>query len=393
MAAWHRGGGTAAIENANIPENTLTEGPVWEERRTANSQQGQPEQKLCGTCGKPLTYISVYNAWYCYTCQKYGILPPEYQQPAQTAAQPRGTGDGASAQAAQPAAVGRCVTCGAPLSATGECNHCIARELLAAIEKESADAAAKGVELRRTEGLVRQARASFDEGNFGDARSQAEKARALIRELEVQFNQAREQLAEAERVVADFRNREVDVGQSESLIQLAHSFLKTGNYEKAIAYSKKAVKTANEAQTRTVAERALEEKAPLPPAVARPVDEGAAPAPAKAAPEQVPRTPVRIVPQPDTVSSPAATPTAAPAVSPPPGAKDPEYLAAEKEIREVEAELEALEKSGESVTHARNLLKLSLSFLRGGSYEKATRYARKVKNVIEERKLEGKKAG
>ena len=355
------------------------------------------EQKLCDTCGKPLTYISVYNAWYCYSCQKYGILPPEYQQPAGAGVQTTGAGAGAPQSAAAPPAVGKCASCGAPLSQAGECNHCLARAALAAIDALVAEATGRGVELRRAEGLVRQARASFDEGNFGDARTRAEGARAMIREIEQQFDQAREQLAEAERVVAEFRSRQVDVGQSESLIQLAHSFLKTGNYEKAIAYSKKAVKTANEAQTRTVAERALEEKAPLPPAVARPVDEGPAPAAAKpAAPgEAVARAPVRIVPQPgEAGAAQAPSPAArAPETAPPATGKDPEYLAAEKEIKEVEAELEALERKGESVAHARNLLKLAMSFLRGGSYEKATRYARKVKNVLEERELEAKKAG
>jgi len=70
------------------------------------------------------------------------------------------------------------------------------------------------------------------------------------------------------------------------------------------------------------------------------------------------------------------------------GARDPEYLAAEKEITGVGAELEIREKRGENVAHARNLLKLALSFLRGGSFEKATRYARKVQNVLQEKKEE-----
>ncbi len=312
---------------------------------------------------------------------------------------------------------GKCSACGAPLSTAGECSHCLSRQALAASEALMAEVSAKGVELRKAEQILRQARASFDDGNFGDARSQAESAAALIRELEAQFHQAREQLSEAERVVESFRKRLVDTGQSESLIQLAHSFLKTGNYEKAIAYSKKAIKTANEAQTRSASAKALEEKPPLPPAVARPVEEGAAPpqpappaaaatgaslcpacgeaveqgwrrCPSCAGPlarpepgkEEAPRALISIVPTPPAPEAPARPPEPGPA-------KDPDYEAAEKEILAVEAELEALEKRGESVVHARNLLKLSRSFLRGGSYEKATRYARKVMNVLEERKV------
>ncbi|MGQ9582747.1 MAG: hypothetical protein ACUVV6_04440, partial [Thermoplasmatota archaeon] len=184
---------------------------------------------------------------------------------------PRAAGPAAGAAEQAAPSPGKCGACGAPLSPAGECNHCLSRQALAAGEALMAEVSAKGVELRKAEQILRQARASFDDGNFGDARLQAERAAAAIKELEAQFHQAREQLSEAERVVADFRKRLVDTGQSESLIQLAHSFLKTGNYEKAIAYSKKAIKTANEAQTRSVAEKALEERPPLQHAVARPV--------------------------------------------------------------------------------------------------------------------------
>jgi hypothetical protein len=71
---------------------------------------------------------------------------------------------------------------------------------------------------------------------------------------------------------------------------------------------------------------------------------------------------------------------------PAPASAEGDAAAAESEIKQVEAELERLDKAGQNVAHARNLLKLAISFLRGGSYEKATRYARKVKNVLEEKK-------
>jgi hypothetical protein len=69
-----------------------------------------------------------------------------------------------------------------------------------------------------------------------------------------------------------------------------------------------------------------------------------------------------------------------------PAAAEGDAASAEAEIKAVEADLERLEKSGQNVAHARNLLKLAVSFLRGGSYEKATRYARKVKSTLEEKK-------
>jgi|GEM_PF-1819203 len=280
------------------------------------------------------------------------------------------------------------------------------------------EATNSGVDVRKVEALVRQAKNSLDEGNFGESKLTAEKALALLGETSVNFTRAKDQIAEAQTVVDELRKRSVDVGQSDSLIQLAQSFLKTGNYEKAVAYAKKAIKTANEAQTRQATEKALGDKPPLPPAVAKPVDSGpvsdqkAAAAskpvilavPKDAAAPGVPgvcpscgeavepswkrcpscAAPLGAAPSP---AGPAAAAGRAPAESPSPTqTSEAEAAAAESEIREVEKTLERMEKDGLNVAHARNLLKLAVSFLRGGSYEKATRYARKVKNVLEEKK-------
>lgn len=273
------------------------------------------------------------------------------------------------------------------------------------------EATGLGVDVRKVDLLVRQARNSLDEGNFGESRQTAEKALALLDETSGNFTKAKDQISEAQKVVDDHRGRSVDVGQSDSLIQLAQSFLKTGNYEKAVAYAKKAIKTANEAQTRQATEKALVEKPPLPPAVARPVDAGSG-ADAKAAKPVIlaaeklsgrtvcpacgesvepgwKRCPSCTAELPETPSGAGAVPPGArqPAgAEPAPAAGEGDAAAAESEIKAVEAELERLEKAGQNVSHARNLLKLAVSFLRGGSYEKATRYARKVRTTLEEKK-------
>jgi len=252
-----------------------------------------------------------------------------------------------------------------------------------------ASASSSGVEVRKVEQLVRDARNGLDEGNFGDARASADKAITLLHELEAQFAKAKEQIAEADAVVGDFRSRSVDVGQADSLIQLSQSFLKTGNYEKAVAYAKKAIKTANEAQTRQATEKAMGDRPPIPPAVAVAVDPASTTAAQPAV--QAATAAGQTLSKPTVVAPRSAGPSAkAPAITGGAGdqAQDPEYLAAEKEIGDVGAELEKLEKRGENVAHARNLLKLAMSFLRGGSFEKATRYARKVKNVLDEKKEE-----
>jgi tetratricopeptide (TPR) repeat protein len=274
------------------------------------------------------------------------------------------------------------------MPASGECNHCKAKETISVAEGRLASAASSGVEVRKAEQLLRDARNNLDEGNFGDARANADKSIEVLSELEAQFTKAREQIAEAESVVADFRSRSVDVGQADSLIQLSQSFLKTGNYEKAVAYAKKAIKTANEAQTRQATEKAMGDRPPIPPAVAVPVEPTMVAGQSPAAGTSQAAGPALAKP---TV---LVTRTAEPAVRTPavateiPASQDPEYLAAEKEIKDVGAELDKLEKRGQNVAHARNLLKLAMSFLRGGSFEKATRYARKVKNVLEEKKEE-----
>jgi tetratricopeptide (TPR) repeat protein len=275
------------------------------------------------------------------------------------------------------------------MPAQGDCSHCKAKEAISAAEAKIAAAASSGVEVRKADQLLRDARNGLEEGNFTDARANAEKTVALVLELEAQFAQAKEHIAEAESVVADHRSRSVDVGQADSLIQLSQSFLKTGNYEKAVAYAKKAIKTANEAQTRLTTEKAMGDRPPIPPAVALPVEPAAAPDAAGGAREAPPAA--QPSSRPTVVAPKAAEPaTRAPAtgLATDASSQDPEYLAAEKEIRDVGAELDKLEKRGQNVAHARNLLKLAQSFLRGGSFEKATRYARKVKNVLEEKKEE-----
>jgi len=425
------------------PLNTGGEG-------TVNSGTKQEEQYLCDTCGKPLTYIAAYNAWYCYPCQKYAPprpgqqykYPEGYQagsgqypvtgadekQPAGYSRQAFGTGyesygSGAAAKAEGKPTPGKCPKCGAPIPASGECANCRSKELLSEADRKMEEATASGVDVRKVDLLVRQARNSLDEGNFGESKLTADKALQLLEETVGHFTKAKEQIVEAQHVVDEHRGHSVDVGQSDSLIQLAQSFLKTGNYEKAVAYAKKAIKTANEAQTRQVTEKALVEKPPLPPAVAKPVDPGpvtdaraaisrpvilgsAGASPAPGGPAVCPACGEAVEPAwkrcPSCTStltgatesavappSRAAERPAAPrAVGPEPtaGAAEGDAAAAELEIRDVEAELEKLEKAGQNVAHARNLLKLAISFLRGGSYEKATRYARKVKNVLEEKK-------
>jgi tetratricopeptide (TPR) repeat protein len=298
-------------------------------------------------------------------------------------------------------APGKCARCGAPVPASGECANCRSKELLAEADKRMEEATARGVEVRKVDILVRQARSSLDEGNFGESRLTADKALALLDETTGNFTKASDQIAEAQKVVEELRGRSVDVGQSDSLIQLAQSFLKTGNYEKAVAYAKKAIKTANEAQTRQATEKALEEKPPLPPAVARPVEPGSgadtkaskpvilAPAREIAAPSACPACGEPVEPGwkrcPKCTAELSASPAPARAEAAP-AAAEGDAASAEAEIKAVEADLERLEKSGQNVAHARNLLKLAVSFLRGGSYEKATRYARKVKSTLEEKK-------
>ena len=356
------------------------------------------------------------------------------------------SGAGPARGESRPAA-GKCPKCGAPIPASGECANCRAKELLVTADQKMSAASQMGVDVRKVDIIVHQARNSLDEGNFGDARAAADKALALLEETQSHFVKAREQIVEAGKLVEEHRAGEVDVGQAESLIQLAQSFLKTGNSEKAVAYAKKAIKTANEAQTRQVTEKALEGKPPLPPAVAKPVESGTVvDARGPAAPEKPLSRPMILAPaaegskapkgptacpscgepvEPGWKRCPSCTaplePTASgaepakartaatsdagaaaprPEASPAQAARSPatpeaapkaqtteaEHAAAEKEIRDVESELERMEKSGQNVAHARNLLKLAISFLRGGSYEKATRYARKVKNVLDEKK-------
>lgn len=47
-------------------------GERWQEAGSRASPQTQPvEKRFCPSCGKPMTYIPEYRAYYCYGCRKY----------------------------------------------------------------------------------------------------------------------------------------------------------------------------------------------------------------------------------------------------------------------------------------------------------------------------------
>jgi hypothetical protein len=68
---------------------------------------------------------------------------------------------------------------------------------------------------------------------------------------------------------------------------------------------------------------------------------------------------------------------------PPPSTGSPKEKAI-GEIGEIETRIKALEAKGENTTHAKNLLRLAQSFVKGGSYDKAQRYIRKARQAVGE---------
>jgi len=107
------------------------------------------------------------------------------------------------------------------------------------------------------------------------------------------------------------------------------------------------------------------------------------PAPPKPEVEPAPPPPKPAPPKPEKPTGDEPKPLPPPPPPMPPAGDSPKAKA-KTEITELETRIKALEGKGANATHAKNLLRLAQSFVKGGAFDKAQRYIRKARQAVDE---------
>lgn len=125
---------------------------------------------------------------------------------------------------------------------------------------------------------------------------------------------------------------------------------------------------------------------PTPPPPPKPVPTGQPPKPVPPPPKPVTGPPTVPPPKPG-----GAKPALPPPPPPPMGGPGKDQI--EAELGGLEAEVKALDAKGVNTAHAKNLIRLAQSFLKGGAPDKAQRYVRKARQAVDELKQDAAAAG
>jgi len=126
---------------------------------------------------------------------------------------------------------------------------------------------------------------------------------------------------------------------------------------------------------------------PKPVEVPKPAPPPPKPTPTVLPPKPTPPKPAVVPPPKPTEGKPALPPP------PPPPMGGPGKEQIEGELSGIEAEVKALDAKGINTAHAKNLIRLAQSFLKGGAPDKAQRYVRKARQAVDELKQDAVAAG
>ena len=349
-----------------------------------------PNSPICAYCGLPMTYIPQHRAWYCYPCCQYGTSGG----PAESVSQ---------AGERSPDIAPACGKCGTRTTINGRCPRCDAEEVISLAERLMEDVFAQGVNIAKAGPVLRTAKEQFRAGVYPEAKASAEAAMKNVEQSEDEYARATDQIADADDVTAQARREGKEVGQAESFLNVARSFLKSGNYMKSADYAKRARGAAKEA------ERGRQDVAtPQPSGMVREAVEPGLSCPNCGGEVQAgwKRCPVCTTPlsHPQPAPSSASgktgtlTPSAAPESKvqqgPPPqeggieAAKPPdqesELNREEDHIKVIREKLAAMQDKGMDMTQALMTLEVSRSFLQTKNLKKASQYARKAENLAKD---------
>jgi len=337
-----------------------------------------------------MTYIPQHHAWYCYPCCQYGTSGA----PAEPVPQ---------AGERSPGIPPDCGKCGTRTLIDGRCPRCDAEEVISLAERLMEDVFAQGVNIAKAGSALRTAKEQFRTGAYPEAKASAEAAMKNVEQSEDEYARAADQIADADDVTAQAGREGKEVGQAESFLNVARSFLKSGNYMKSADYAKRARGAAKEAgqgrqDVATTQPSGMVQEA-VEPGLSCPKCGGEVQAGWKRCPvctatlSQAQPAPPSALGKTDT-SAPSAAPESKVQQGPPPqegnieAALPPdqgsELNREEDHIKAIREKLAAMQVKGVDVTQALMTLEVSRSFLQTKNLKKASQYARKAENLAKD---------
>ncbi len=191
----------------------------------------------CVDCRQPLTYIQQYNAWYCYMCKKY--QDPNARPAAATYAQGSlGTYDGYS----DPAVVAT-------------------KQLIDSAEESINAASSVGVKVGAADEQLALAREQLSHGDSPGAQATAMAAKRSADTQVGLFHQVNDMIPRMEDTMDYLAQFQVHLEPVENQLQLARTFKRNGQYEKALEFLQrgKGMLDAEEAKVGGAARRAESE--------------------------------------------------------------------------------------------------------------------------------------
>jgi len=141
----------------------------------------------------------------------------------------------------------KCPRCSALVDKDGLCDTCDAKDAIIKAENVVAEVRSVVHEVGAAEEFLKQARNAAMSLDFKTAREKSQLAVQSAREIEKMYNQANNLIQDVQEQITQKEKEGCDISRARSSLYLAKSFLKSGNYSKAIEYARSAesrVKTA-----------------------------------------------------------------------------------------------------------------------------------------------------
>ncbi len=185
--------------------------------------------------------------------------PPVQSSPAIT--QPSDVKTDVKEEAPKP--VMKCPKCGAVVEKEGLCDTCDTKDVIDKAENTVVEVRTIVHELGAAEEFLKQARSAAMSLDFKSAREKAQLAVQSAREIEKMYNQSNGLIQEVQDLIGQKEREGCDISRARSSLYLAKSFLKSGNYTKAIEYAKSAETRVKIAKPKDASDAKPTEPAPV----------------------------------------------------------------------------------------------------------------------------------
>ncbi|MEM2901093.1 MAG: DUF835 domain-containing protein, partial [Thermoplasmata archaeon] len=148
----------------------------------------------------------------------------------------------------------KCPRCSAIVDKDGLCDTCDAKDAIAKAENVVAEVRSVVHEVGAAEEFLKQARNAAMSLDFKGAKEKSQLAIQSAREIEKMYNQANNLIQDVQEQIAEKEKQGCDIARARSSLYLAKSFLKSGNYSKAIEYARSAESRVKSAKPKEVGE-------------------------------------------------------------------------------------------------------------------------------------------